>query len=268
MAGRGPATPPTLRRGPTALGLLKMRWDYPVYAPAEAPATGPTVAQSARHALTREEALRVIAGDDPRPLLVLRECEVCNGTDDALLKGADNEQTYLLAMWFHCVKLPVDVLEPDHPFHNLFVLEDPEHLFVCSADGTGHDPLESQTSRPDLWRSMRTALARDYKQTPEAALRRVARIMDKMDQADQRWNELAARRDDLLEQEGPDSKALPKVAKELAQVEEERQALRADMVKESALELKPRPVPAGAQPGGPGCTTRGPAGPVPGPTGG
>ncbi|MHC4894906.1 MAG: hypothetical protein ACYTFV_16500 [Planctomycetota bacterium] len=31
-------------------------------------------------ALSRSDALEYIAGEDPRPLLVLRECVTCNGT--------------------------------------------------------------------------------------------------------------------------------------------------------------------------------------------
>lgn len=41
--------------------------------------------------------MKAIAGDDSRPLLILRGYKVCNGTDDALLNGGiDNEKTLLL----------------------------------------------------------------------------------------------------------------------------------------------------------------------------
>ena len=83
-----------------------------MYVPPEEPEAKHSTAKKKRKALSREDAFKVIAGNDPRPLLVLRECKVCNGTDDALLKGGiDNERTFLLSRWFHCVKLPVDVLE-------------------------------------------------------------------------------------------------------------------------------------------------------------
>jgi len=238
----------TVRRGPSARDLLRIRWEYPVYTPPAEAQPGKTVAKAERRALSREEALRTIAGDDPRPLLVLRECMVCNGTDDALLKGGpDNEQTSMLALWFHCVKLPVEANQKDHPFYNLFELDVPEHLFVALADGASHEPLESQTSRTELWKSMREVLAQAYKQTPESAVKQITRILDKLDLADQRWNDLTARRDDLLEQEGPDSKGLPKLQKELDQVQAEREKLRASLVKVSALELRPQaePAPAG-----------------------
>jgi hypothetical protein len=171
---------------------------------------------------------------------VLRECKVCNGTDEALLKGGiDNEKTFLLSRWFHCVKLPVDVLEEDHPFHALFMDQKaPEHLFVCSIDGSNHDPLESQTSRTELWDSMRDLLALEYKKKPDAPLKSIAKLLDKMDSVDQRIGELVDRQNEILEEDGPDSKKLPKIAKKIQAAEKERDELNADAIKAYKIELK------------------------------
>ncbi|MEM7305980.1 MAG: hypothetical protein AAF682_04885 [Planctomycetota bacterium] len=246
----GPASggpPPTTIRGPTAKSVLRLDWDYPVYT-APAQKTDRSSAKAARQALSREKAFAFIAGDDPRPLLVLRECKVCNGTDDALLKGGiENEKTFLLSTWFHCVKVPVDVMEEDHPFHNLFTQDKTEHLFVASADGSNHDPLESQTSRTELWKSMLSLLGEEYKKKPDASLKKMAKLLDKMDAADSKWNDLAARRDDIREEDGPKSRKLPKIEKELTKLEGERQELRADLAKASALELKKRREAAAAK---------------------
>jgi hypothetical protein len=227
-------------RGPSARSYLRIEWDYPVYAPKAEEKDGRTTAGTKRRALSREEAIKVIAGDDPRPLLVLRECKVCNGTDEALLKGGiDNEKTFLLSRWFHCVKLPVDVMEEDHPFHAVFVQEKaPEHLFVCSIDGSNHDPLESQTSRTELWKSMRSLLALEYKKKPDAPLKSIAKLLDKMDTADQRLNQLMDRQNEILEEDGPDSKKLPKLAKKIAKAEKERNKLNDDAIKAYKIELK------------------------------
>jgi hypothetical protein len=215
-------------------------------APVEEPVDG-SYAKRKRTALTREEAVAAIAGDDPRPLLVLRECKVCNGTDDALLKGGvDNEKTFLLSRWFHCVKLPVDVMEEDHPFHNMFTLEAPEHLFVCSVDGSNHDPLESQTSRTELWESMRDLLALEYKSNPDSSLKQIAKLLNKMDVVDQRIGELAARRNDVLEEDGPEAKKLKKIDRKIAEAEQERDEMRAEVIKASTLELKRQKVRAKA----------------------
>jgi hypothetical protein len=222
-----------------------MKWDYPVYAPeAKASANG-TVSRPMRKALSREEAIAFIAGDDPRPLLVLRECAVCNGTDEALLKGgADNERTYLLSAWFHCVKLPVDVMEKDHPFHALFVQKKaPEHLFICSIDGANHDPLESQTSRTKLWKSMYALLKLEYKKKADGSIKKLTGLLDKLDAADARLAELLSRRDQILEEDGPDSKKLPKLAKKIAKGEVDRDKLHGEVDKAYRLGLR-RQVPA------------------------
>lgn len=226
-------------RGPSSKHYLKMKWDYPVYAPEVDQGANGTVSRPKRKALSREEAIKHIAGDDPRPLLVLRECKVCNGTDEALLKGgSDNEKTYLLSAFFHCVKLPVDVMEEDHPFHALFTQKQPEHLFVCSVDGSNHDPLESQTSRTELWKSMQALLAKEYKKKPQPAIKKVQALLDKFDAQDARVHELVARRDEILEEEGPKSKKLPKLAKKIAKEKLALDKLHAEVDKAYRNELK------------------------------
>ena len=227
-----------------------MEWDYPVYVEKEEKVDG-SRAKKARRALSRAEAIQYIAGDDPRPLLVLRECKVCNGTDDALLKGGiDNEKTFVLSFWFHCVKLPADVMEEDHPFHNLFTEKQPEHLFVCSVDGSNHDPLQSETSRTELWSSMRDLLAKEYKSKPDSSVKKIAKLLDKMDLADERMSELTSRRDDVLEDEGPKSRKLPKINKKIKKEGEKRSELKEAVAKAAKLELKKKKkaAPAAAEP--------------------
>jgi hypothetical protein len=216
-----------------------MDWDYPVYKAPAKKVSGRTVAQVKRTAMTREAALAFIAGDDPRPLLVLRECKVCNGTDEALLKGGvDNEKTKLLAAWFHCVKLPADVMEEDHPFHNLFQLEKPEHLFVSSVDGSNHDPLESQTSRSELWKSMRGLIATEYKSKADARLKTIAKLLDKMDVADARLADVKSRQEQVLEKDGPKSRKLAKLTKQLAAAQADRDELQGEATEALRMELK------------------------------
>ena len=88
-----PATPDLglyleAERGPTSRHSLQINWDYPVFQTAMAQASGKTRAKAARKALERQLAFSEIAGEDRRPLLVLRECIVCNGTDDAFHRVA------------------------------------------------------------------------------------------------------------------------------------------------------------------------------------
>lgn len=230
--------PPPVVRGESARSLLSIEWDYPVHKPKESTSKG-SVARSKRKALPRAEALRIIAGDDPRPLLVLRECKVCNGTDEALLKGGvDNEKTFLLARWFHCVKLPVDVMEEDHPFHEVFREAPVEHLFVSSLDGKHHDPLESETSRVELWESMQDLLAMEYVKNPKGPLKKITKLLDKLDRADQKLADLTAKREAILEKDGPDSPKLKRLGKDISKAQEEVKNLNEEVAEASTLELK------------------------------
>jgi hypothetical protein len=223
--------------------ILKLNWDYPVHVATEQHEKGTRVKEK-RSALARAEALRAIAGNDPRPLLVLRECTVCNKTDDALLKaGADNERTLLLARWFHCVKLPVDVVEPDHPFNALFPTNDAEHLFVALRDGSGKLALESDTSRTKLWDAMTDVLGDAYAKDPTSAAKDVQKKLDKIDLLETRRRTLETRRDELLETSAADSAKVKKVAAELEGVKQELAAERAAIdatLKIAFKEVKPK----------------------------
>jgi hypothetical protein len=206
-----------------------------------------TSAKRVRKALSREEALRFIAGDDPRPILLLRECLVCNGTDKALLsQGVDNEKTFLLARWFHCVKLPADVLAQDHPFRALFDGKNPEHLFLSAADGSGKIPLESERSRTELWGHMSKVLALGYGKDLTPALDGTLKLLDQLDKLDQRAHALQQEIDQLMEKEGPGSKKIAKAKAKLADVEKERQGVLDVFEKTAKLAVPVRPKASGA----------------------
>ncbi len=235
---------PTVTRGPSSRTLLSLAWIYPVYA-REAHSTGPTRTKARARSLSYEEAFDFIAGDDPRPLLVLRECKVCNDTDDALLsRGVDNEKTFLLSRWFHCVKLPPDVLGEDHAFRNLFAASDPEHLFLSTRDGSLRTPLESQRSRTELWSSMLEVLAAEYVQSPGASMKQLQSTLDKLDLTDERILQLEDRIEELLETAGPGSSKLARVRKELDRARKEREELLAAVTRASELRLKRPAAPA------------------------
>jgi hypothetical protein len=220
---------------------MKLDWDYAVYKPPVERASGTTIAPTVRHALSYDEALRYIAGKDPRPLLVLRECMNCNGTDDALLgrDNGDNERTFLLSRWFHCVKLPVDVLQDDHPFHSLFAGDDPEHMFFCAVDGSSRVPFESQRSRSELWDMLTRVLKASYASDPELQVHHLEKTIEAFDRIDSRIGELERRVDALVESEGAASKKLAKVKGELDDAKHERAVLFADVDRTTA-ELKLR----------------------------
>ena len=186
------------------------------------------MAKRAKRALTEEEALAYIAGDDLRPLLVLRECKVCNGTDDALLsrEDMDNEKIFLLSRWFHCVKLPVGVLEEDHPFHNLCLpADDAPHMFMAASDGSHRVNLESDKSRLELRRSMGAVLKSQYKKGPDNQIKAMAKSIDKFDVVDEKIEQLVRDIDRAIEKDGPGSRKLKKLQPRLAKAKGERQKL-------------------------------------------
>jgi hypothetical protein len=218
--------------------LLNIAWEYPTYK-AEAKPTEGSVARQVRRALTQEEAFKVLAGKDMRPLLVLRECKTCNGTDDALLsKGADNERTALMSIWFHCVKLPVDVLQEDHPFYEVFGHDDAEHLFVAMPDGSSKIKLQSDTSRTELWAAMGQLLKASYKKDPVPVVKQIRKNFDRLDVIDTRLRELRIKRDDVIENDGLRSSKRDKVDAEIAQAMKEIDAMKADIAAVSKIELK------------------------------
>lgn len=240
-AGAGAGLPAEQPRGPSTKGILRISWDYPIYQAREPESGTGTAVARARAALPRDEALRVIAGQDPRPLLVVRECKVCNKTDDALLRpGAQNERTILLSRWFHCVKVPVDVLQPDHPFNALFPDTKSEHLFVSAADGSEKVPLESSTSRVELWSSMSRTLAAAYAKDPTGATKDITKFLDKLDLLDERVHGLERSRDDLLETSGKlDARRLKKLEREIESTRKEIEKSLETIDRLSKFDLKP-----------------------------
>lgn len=230
---------PTSTRGQSARTLLKLDWEYPVYSPPSDEPAGPTAAPKHRTALSLADAIAAIAGKDPRPLLVVRECANCNGTDDALLSRGkvDNERTFLLSRWFHCVKLPVAVLDEDHPFHSLFASADPEHMFMSAADGSMRIPLESERSRVELWDTMTRVLKGTYSSEPDTPLRKIEHTLDQLDQLDQRIVGLEKEVDAAIEKDGTDSKKLKKLESELEKSKRER-AEQLSAIDAAAGELK------------------------------
>src|SRR5262249_15178583 len=148
-----------------------------------------TVATEVERALPLDEAFAWIAGDDHRPLLVLRECELCKGTDHALLsRTLDNEQTVLLTHWFRCVKLPSNVLGDKHPFTALFRGQPGEkipHLFFCDPDGQNRVALPGDQTQAQLWETMFGFLERCYKGDAKKAVKDLRTLLGQFDRIDE-----------------------------------------------------------------------------------
>jgi hypothetical protein len=252
----GPYTPTP--RGPTSRVELKLSWEFPTYEEKVTAPDGQTVAKRARHALTAAEAFAYLAGEDHRPMLVLRECLKCNGTDDALMtRKADNERTLLMSRWFHCIKLPPDVLAEDHPFHVLFAGEKPGHLFFARWDGSMRKDLTGQQSRSELWDLMESYLTTDYEKRIDSSLRELVSLLDRFDRIDAELASVKDQMDDLIEKGQATSPKMGKLQAKLADLQEAKTKARAEAVELSEVKLKQQqppksaevPAPAGSKPG-------------------
>ncbi|MBI5364920.1 MAG: hypothetical protein HZA53_17210 [Planctomycetes bacterium] len=222
-----------------------MKWDYPVYREHTEKSDATTV--KLRKALPYDEALKYVTGNDPRPLLVLRECKTCNKTDNALLRAgaSDNEKTVLYSRWFHCVKLPVDVIQDDHPFNALFKNNDAPHFFVATRDGADMFPLETATSRSELWSSMSKVLVKSYKKDPTGCFQDVQHELDRLDVLDARVNDLESQKNSLLETAGKlDASKIKKIDADLATAKKEIADITKAIEKFTKAEIKAAPKPA------------------------
>jgi len=201
-------------RQSTSKALLS--WDWDVRPGAASPAT------YAGKQLTTAEALAALAGGDNRPLLVLRECQQCQGSEDAFLsREFDNEKIILLGRWFHAVKLPVGVTDATHPFHVLFDGKAPPHLFTATADGQTLVPLDGRQSQAQMLKAMTVVLRKAYSKDPEAAVKTLRNLLDKLDGIDLRLADLEERRIG----EKADSPAGKDLERDHAALVAERQAL-------------------------------------------
>lgn len=221
-----------LRRGETSKQRLRLDWTYPVWKPDEPGrrAGATTAAVETEHALPLDDAYRLITDGDRRPLLILRECELCKGTDHALLsRTLDNEQTVLLAHWFRCVKLPPNVLGEQHPFTRLFARSKPgervPHLFFCDPDGSNKQELPGDQSQGELWATMFGFLDRCYEGNAKKALKDLRALLSQFDKIDGLEQEVMTRLDSELDRHGPNSAKAARYRADLDKLHQQREGL-------------------------------------------
>jgi len=208
---------------------LLIDWTYPVWEPKQS-APGVTVAVMTEHALPLEEAYALIAGADPRPLLVLRECEHCKGTDHALLgRDLDNEQTILLTHWFRCVRLPPNVLERQHPFFNLFERQQDgarvPHVFLCSHDGSNKVTLPVDQTQTRVWETLFSVLEREYVGDAKRAVKELRVLLGKFDKVDAMEAELNVSLAQEVDKNGLESEKAKRLQGEILNLQKDRKTL-------------------------------------------
>jgi hypothetical protein len=219
MRGRGMTL--DLRRHEHSQKLLALEWDYAAVMDVEkANANVPTSSEGRMQALSREAALAKLTAKDKRPLLVLRECEGCAGSEVALFqRKIDNERTQVLAQFFHCVKFRPNVLAPNHPFRQLFDAEKPAHLMLVSADGSTVIPFDGAQSQSDLWKGMLAMLKQECERPAESAAQQLANLMNEYDVLDLERKHLREALERELEKDGADSHRSGTLAKKVEKVE-------------------------------------------------
>ena len=227
--------PISFERGATSKDRLKVDWLHPV-----PPKQDSGEQTRARGPLPLSAALDLLwEGDDGRPLLVLRECTACEGTDAALLsRSLKNDKTMLLTKWFRTVRLPAHITEAGHPFHMVFrgyrTFDNGwPHFFLLADKGSRPVVFDGKQTQSKLWKGMYDVLEQRYGKNPQRAVKKWLSLLDRYDALDARRVQL---REELLEEraeKGPNSSRAKKLAKKLAEIESEK-------VKVAAAEEKVR----------------------------
>jgi hypothetical protein len=116
------------------------------------------------------------------------------------------------------------------------------HLFLTSRDGLLSIPLKGDQSPGELWKNMEKILAYDYSKKPKAALKDISKILVKYDNLDGEESILEEKMQLELEKNGPKSKKLKKMRKELDRIEDDRAKLKAREAKLWDLDLRKKEV--------------------------
>ena len=161
--------------------------------------------------------MKELRGDDPRPLLILRDCDGCKNKEGDLLKRT------LLEM------------NPEHPFHVLFDHERHPHIAMSSWDMKTFVQVH-RASPKELWKSMKRVLGKDYKKSAESATKNLAKLLGEYDAIDDRE---AALQEQLSTKRERGKEARAKILeKELTGLAEEREELIEDEMKIRDLGFK------------------------------
>lgn len=226
-----PGTPraATPRSGlPTARGVpMDFRRDAETLRHFDIDWTFPLTPKSAQP-LSWERAVRALAGDDPRPLLVRRHAHAVELGQEARVEALlEQEEMRVVSRFFRCVDLPDATRNEKHPLSGLYVPDRAPLLFFTDADGNapiGFSGLESSASIVDCAYAV---LARNYEGNADRAVKGVRRLIEDYDRLLPRERELAAAVDDAIVEGGTTGKETKKLEQKLARVRKELDEVRA-----------------------------------------
>lgn len=208
---------PAFTRQSSSQRRLKIQWD--------------TYVKLSEERLDRDAAYREVRGRDPRPVLLLRDCDSCAGKDDALLERSMEDEKILLASgWFHCIRVDKGVLKDDHPLNSLFMGGDQvaPHMILFSADGTERIGLPGKPTAKKLWLVMNKILAKDYVKPADPAIARWIALLSRFDSLDTRKQEISTQREgtDDPKKAGAFDKEIKQVEEQLAKARQEETVVR------------------------------------------
>jgi hypothetical protein len=236
----------SFERGSTSKERLRIDWLHPVPPKRE----GHTVPAAT---LPLADALAVLwESGDNRPLLVLRECNLCKDGDEALLqRSLNNDRTLLLTKWFRTVRLPAHVAEAGHAFHNVFAgygFKETAwpHFFLLAHPGATPVTFTGQQTQMQLWKGMHEVLGERYSKDSVKAIKEWLMVLDSYDTIDARRRQLQEQLDEARAAEGPESSRAKKLTEGLARLQTEREATLAREAKVRDLGLMPMPRTLGA----------------------
>tara|TARA_R110002073_G_scaffold298939_2_gene465695 strand:+ start:617 stop:1339 length:723 start_codon:yes stop_codon:yes gene_type:complete len=229
--------PITLTRGATSKHRLKVDWTHPVPPAREGKET------AAAGPMSRADAIAHLwAGDDGRPLLVLRECTACQGSDSALFsRSLTNDKTMLLTKWFRTVKMPAHIAERSHPFHNVFAGYDfgkkVPHFFLLAHKDAKPVSFTGVQTQSKLWTGMYGVLEQRYAKSAKRQVKKWLMLLDRYDTIEGRRTALKEELLAVRADRGPDSNRAKKLTAKLAELDEDWAAVEAAEKKVSDLGL-------------------------------
>jgi hypothetical protein len=242
----GGGIPLSFERGSTSKDRLKIDWVHPV------PPKRSDTQTSASGPLSLEEALAQLwDSSDQRPLLVLRECNLCKDGDEALLqRSLNNDRTLLLTKWFRTVRLPAHIAEAGHPFHNVFAgyafKDSWPHFFLLAHPGAVPVTFTGTQTQAQLWKGMHGVLEQRYAKDAAKAVKEWMSVLDSFDTIDARRRQLQEQLEEVRATDGPTSSRAKKLNEQLAKLDDERTATIARETKVRDLGLLPMPRQVGA----------------------
>lgn len=241
-------------RSSTSKEILALDWHFPVareFSDDKPKDGAKTSAARIEAALPRQEAFYKINGKgNKKPLLVLRECTLCKGTEHALFdRRLNNEKTMLLTQWFYCVKLPPKVMDANHAFRKVFKQEKPPHLFICSADGTNVTEFSGEQTQAELHKAMVALINLSYEKKPQPAVKAMLRFLSEFDKHDGMLQQYETQLQNEMLRKKPRKSNLAKLEKRIASVKNKRKTAMKRAKAVCDLKLKVVKDPAVVAPG-------------------